>query len=100
MSDARLDALGLRPRGTVHWNLTPPELIEHAVRLGEGQLSDWGAFAAITAPHTGRSPDDKFFVRRPETEGDVDWGPVNRPMRPAHFDALLEGVQRLQHLFS
>ncbi|HET9799784.1 MAG TPA: phosphoenolpyruvate carboxykinase (ATP) [Gemmatimonadaceae bacterium] len=94
MSDARLDALGLCPRGTVHWNLTSPELIEHAVRLGEGQLSEWGAFAAITAPHTGRSPDDKFFVCRAETEHDVDWGAVNRPMDPAHFDALLDGVQR------
>ena len=94
MSDARLDALGLCPRGTVHWNLTPPALIEHAVRLDEGKLSDWGAFAAITAPHTGRSPDDKFFVRRAETEADVDWGAVNRPMDPAHFDALLDGVQR------
>jgi phosphoenolpyruvate carboxykinase (ATP) len=93
MSDARLDALGLRPRGAVHWNLTPPELIEHAIRLGEGQLSEWGAFAAITAPHTGRSPDDKFFVRRAETEDDIDWGAVNRPMDPAHFDALLDGVQ-------
>jgi phosphoenolpyruvate carboxykinase (ATP) len=94
MSDARLDALGLRPRGTVHWNLTAAELIEHAVKLGEGQLSDAGAFAAITAPHTGRSPDDKFFVKRPETEADVDWGAVNRPMEPAHFDALLADVQQ------
>ena len=94
MTDARLDALGLRPAGTVHWNLLAPQLVEHAVRLGEGQLADMGPFCAVTAPHTGRSPDDKFIVRRAETEGDIDWGSVNRPIEPAHFDALLADVQR------
>ena len=93
MPDARLDAQGLRPRGTVHSNLVAPELIEHAVRLGEGQLADMGPFVAVTAPHTGRSPDDKFIVRRAETEGDIDWGAVNRPLEPEHFDALLADVQ-------
>jgi phosphoenolpyruvate carboxykinase (ATP) len=93
MPDARLDAQGLRPRGTVHSNLVAPELIEHAVRLGEGQLADMGPFVAVTAPHTGRSPDDKFIVRRAETEGDIDWGAVNRPLESEHFDALLADVQ-------
>ena len=93
MPDARLDAQGLRPAGTVHWNLLVPQLVEHAVRLGEGQLAEMGSLATVTAPHTGRSPDDKFIVRRAETEGDIDWGAVNRPMEPAHFDALLADVQ-------
>ena len=93
MPDARLDAQGLRPSGQVHWNLLAPQLVEHAVRLGEGQLAELGSFATVTTPHTGRSPDDKFIVRRAETEGDIDWGAVNRPMEPAHFDALLADVQ-------
>ena len=93
MSDARLDAQGLRPAGTVHWNLGSPQLVEHAVRLREGELSEMGSLATVTAPHTGRSPDDKFIVRRPETEGDIDWGAVNRAMEPAHFDALFADVQ-------
>jgi phosphoenolpyruvate carboxykinase (ATP) len=93
MPDARLDALGLRPRGTVHWNLLAPQLVEHAVRLGEGQFAEMGSLATVTSPHTGRSPDDKFIVRRAETEGDIDWGAVNRPIEPAHFDALLADVQ-------
>ena len=33
-----LDAHGLRNPGTVFWNLTPAELVEHAVRRGEGIL--------------------------------------------------------------
>jgi len=93
MTDTRLDEQGITAQGTVHWNLGSPVLIEHAVRRGEGQLSDHGAFRAVTAPHTGRSPDDKFFVRRPETEGDVDWGAVNRPIEPKHFDVLLADVK-------
>ena len=93
MPDARLDAQGLRPAGTVHWNLLVPQLVEHAVRLCEGELAEMGSLATVTAPHTGRSPDDKFIVRRPETEGDIDWGAVNRPMEAAHFDALLGDVQ-------
>jgi phosphoenolpyruvate carboxykinase (ATP) len=93
MPDARLEGQGLAPRGTVHWNLLAPRLIEHAVRRTEGELADMGPFCAVTAPHTGRSPDDKFIVRRPDTEGDVDWGAVNRPLSPDHFDALLGDVQ-------
>jgi phosphoenolpyruvate carboxykinase (ATP) len=93
MTDARLDAQGLRPSGTVHSNLVVAQLVEHAVRRCEGQLAEMGPLATVTAPHTGRSPDDKFIVRRAETEADIDWGAVNRPMEPAHFDALLADVQ-------
>jgi phosphoenolpyruvate carboxykinase (ATP) len=93
MTDARLDAQGLRPTGTVHSNLIVAQLVEHAVRRGEGHLAEMGPLATVTAPHTGRSPDDKFFVRRAETEADIDWGAVNRPMDPVHFDALLADVQ-------
>jgi phosphoenolpyruvate carboxykinase (ATP) len=47
-----------------------------------------GPFVAVTSPHTGRSPNDKFVVREPSSEADVDWGKVNQPMGEAHFDAL------------
>ncbi|MDB4881790.1 MAG: pckA, partial [Gemmatimonadetes bacterium] len=94
MTDARLQGQGLAPVGTVHWNLVSPVLIEHAVRRAEGQLADMGPFVAVTAPHTGRSPDDKFIVRRADTEGDVDWGAVNRPISPEQFHLLLADVQR------
>src|ERR687885_1511494 len=88
-----LEALGLDPRGEVHWNLTGPVLIQTAVRRGEGDLAEMGPFVAITAPHTGRSPNDKFVVREPGTEKDVDWGKVNQPFPEQTFDALLGDVQ-------
>ncbi len=84
-----LSAQGLTPSGQVHWNLMSPALIEAAIRRGEGTVADMGPFVAVTAPHTGRSPNDKFVVREPGTEGDVDWGKVNQPISPEHFDRLL-----------
>jgi len=88
-----LSAQGLNPIGHVHWNLVAPELIQAAIRRDEGQLADMGPFAAVTSPHTGRSPNDKFIVREPSSEQDVDWGKVNQPFPPAQYDALLADVQ-------
>ncbi|AHG91309.1 Phosphoenolpyruvate carboxykinase [ATP] [Gemmatirosa kalamazoonensis] len=89
-----LAALGITPAGAVHWNLVAPQLVQAAVRRGEGELADMGPFVGVTSPHTGRSPNDKFVVREPSSEADVDWGKVNQPLDEAHFDALLADVQR------
>ena len=91
-----LDKHGIRNPGTVFWNLIPAELVEHAVRRGEGILVDGGPFNAVTSPHTGRSPNDKFVVRDENTEADVWWGKVNQPISPEHYAALREDV--LTHL--
>jgi phosphoenolpyruvate carboxykinase (ATP) len=89
----QLSKQGLSPTGDVHWNLMGTPLIEAAIRRGEGKLAEMGPFVANTAPHTGRSPNDKFVVKEPGTEGDVDWGKVNQPMNPEHFDRLLADVR-------
>jgi phosphoenolpyruvate carboxykinase (ATP) len=91
-----LDKHGIRNPGTVFWNLLPAELVEHAVRRGEGILVEGGPFNAVTSPHTGRSPNDKFVVRDENTEADVWWGKVNQPITPEHYAALREDV--LAHL--
>src|SRR5687767_2848008 len=85
---------GLHPHGRVHWNLQSADLMAAATRRKEGEFTDMGAFVARTAPHTGRSPNDKFVVRDGESEKDVDWGKVNQPISPAHFTALLADVRR------
>ena len=89
-----LDAQGLKPKGRVHWNLVQTVLLEAAVRREEGELAEMGAFVAVTAPHTGRSPNDKFVVKEPSTEADVDWGKVNQPFSPDAFEQLLADVQQ------
>ncbi|MEO7085752.1 MAG: phosphoenolpyruvate carboxykinase (ATP) [Gemmatimonadaceae bacterium] len=88
-----LSAQGLAPTGEVHWNLTAPVLIQAAVRRGEGQFAEMGPFCAVTAPHTGRSPNDKFLIQEPSSLADVDWGKVNQPLTPAQFDVLQADVQ-------
>jgi len=79
---------GLAPAGDVHWNLSPARLYEEAFAQGDGRLVHMGAILAETAPHTGRSPNDRFIVRNANTEESVDWGAVNAPVSPEHFDAL------------
>ena len=88
-----LEGQGLNPKGTLHWNLIAPRLIQEAIARHEGMLADMGPFVAITAPHTGRSPNDKFVVRESLTEGDVDWGKVNQPITEAHFETLQGDVR-------
>ncbi len=66
-----LEAAGLTPERVVHWNPGPSELYEHAVRRAEGVIAEGGAFCAVTAPHTGRSPNDKFIVREPSSADEI-----------------------------
>ena len=91
-SSVGLGKQGLRPKGEVHWNLLAPELIQAAIRRGEGELADMGPFVAVTSPHTGRSPNDKFVVKDPRSEKDVDWGKVNQPISPEKYQLLLADV--------
>ncbi len=76
----------------LYHNLTTASLIEHALLRGEGQLTATGALAVRTGQYTGRSPKDKFVVRRPEYESLIDWGAVNQPMEPETFERLLARV--------
>lgn len=85
---------GITPKGKVHWNYVAPELIESAIRRNEGTLADMGPFVAVTSPHTGRSPNDKFVVREAASEADVDWGTVNKPISAEHWATLKADVQQ------
>jgi phosphoenolpyruvate carboxykinase (ATP) len=95
-SEHGLDADGLEPRREVHWNPSPAGLHEQALARGEGHVAHMGGFAATTAPHTGRSPNDKYTVREPESETSVAWGMVNVALDREHYDRLKADV--LQYL--
>src|ERR671921_678882 len=84
---------GLSPKGRIHWNYIAPELMQAASRRGEGEFAAMGPFVACTTPHTGRSPNDKFVVKEPSSENDVDWGKVNQPFAPDKYDLLLKDVR-------
>ena len=89
---AGLETHGLEPQKEVHWNLSPARLYEEALARGEGELAHGGGFNAVTAPYTGRSPNDKFTVKESSTEDAVDWGNVNVPMSEEHFAVLRADV--------
>ena len=93
-SASPLSMAGLEPVGATHWNLGPPELYEHAVRRHEGLVAEAGPFCAVTAPHTGRSPNDKFVVREPGSSDATWWGKVNQPLEPAQYERLHADVVR------
>ena len=88
-----LDAVGMQGASRVHWNLSVAALYEEAVKRGEGIISIDGPIICSTGQHTGRSPNDKFLVTEPSSEGNVAWGKVNRPIDAATFDAILARMQ-------
>ena len=87
-----LERHGLQPNGKVYWHLSPARLYEESFARGDGQMVHMGAWATVTAPHTGRSPNDRFVVRDERSEEPVDWGKVNVPLSSEHFAALREDV--------
>ncbi len=65
---------------TVHHNLSPSSLYEHAIRFEKGAtIAENGALVAYSGAKTGRSPNDKRVVESPESKDDIWWGKVNVP---------------------
>lgn len=67
-------------------NLTPTDLLEHAVRNNEGLFTESGAFVVNTSPYTGRSPNDKYVVDYGEDE--IWLGAGSKLLPVDHFNAL------------
>jgi phosphoenolpyruvate carboxykinase (ATP) len=63
-----LESQGLKGMRKVHWDLSVEELYELSLARGESKKSAKGPLVAITGKYTGRSPNDKFFVREPTSE--------------------------------
>jgi phosphoenolpyruvate carboxykinase (ATP) len=98
-----LEHHGVRPRGTVQWNLTAPTLYEAAIRRGEAEIAAFGPLSVETGEYTGRSPRDKFIVKEPTSQEHIWWGAVNQPFDADKFDALHKRVtdylSSREHLF-
>lgn len=74
------------------YQLSVPELIEEAIKNGEGTLSSTGALAVDTGKFTGRSPKDRYIVVDDLTRDAVWWGDINIRFSALNFDSLLEKV--------
>ncbi len=91
--NASLKSIGLTHVGDTFWNLTPAELVEDIVVLGQGILTDTGAIAIETGEFTGRSPQDRFIVCDEKTENAVWWGDINKKFAPEKFNALFNRMK-------
>jgi len=69
-----------------HTNLSSAELVERAIRSGEGRLASNGALVCMTGELTGRSPTNKLLEDTPGIHDKIWWGKVNRPITPDAFD--------------
>ena len=87
-----LEKLGIINASAVYRNLTPAQLTEHALRRGEGTLSNTGALVVKTGKYTGRSANDKFIVDTPAVHDEIAWGKVNRPIEKAKYEAIKSKV--------
>ncbi|UCC73702.1 MAG: phosphoenolpyruvate carboxykinase (ATP) [Gemmatimonadota bacterium] len=83
-----LEEIGIRNVNTVWWNLNTPALYEHALQRHEALLAHLGPLVVRTGQFTGRSPNDKYVVKEPSSEGVVWWGPVNQPIDEERYRAL------------
>jgi len=90
---AGLDRIGIKSKKTVYWNLPVEALYEESLRRGETTLALGGPIVAITGEHTGRSPNDKFFVDEPSSKSKIDWGKTNKPITQENFDRLYKKMQ-------
>jgi len=86
--NASLSTIGLDNIANAYWNLSPAELVEESVLLGQGLITNTGALAIDTGEFTGRSPKDRFVVCDSNTEDSVFWGDINIKFTPERFKAL------------
>ncbi|MDO8526326.1 MAG: phosphoenolpyruvate carboxykinase (ATP) [Deltaproteobacteria bacterium] len=70
-------------------NLSAEELIQAALERNEGSLAANGALVVATGKFTGRSPNDRFFVKNGAAESAISWSKTNKPFSPEAFDKLL-----------
>jgi phosphoenolpyruvate carboxykinase (ATP) len=84
--------IGLKNTETIHYQLTPEELVQDTLRIGEGTLNDTGALVIRTGEFTGRSPKDKFTVKDEITADTVHWNDFNIPIEEKYFDIIYKKV--------
>ena len=72
----------------IFWNLTPPLLYEEIIQRREAIIAESGPVVVYTGKCTGRSPNDKFFVKESSSQDHVWWGKVNKPFPADKFESL------------
>jgi phosphoenolpyruvate carboxykinase (ATP) len=83
--------LGINCNKIIHYNLSYPDLLKHEIIHKEGKLLDckYGkTYSITTGKYTGRSPNDRWIVKNPESESKIWWGKVNQPITSDIYNSL------------
>jgi len=78
---------------TLHYQESADKLIQQTIQLGLGKLANTGALCVNTGKFTGRSPENKYFVKDDITANTIDWGGFNHPIDQAIFVQLREKIK-------
>ena len=62
-----LEDFGITNAKTIWWNLSTPALYEHSLQRHEGLMAHLGPLVVRTGQYTGRSPNDKYLAREPNS---------------------------------
>jgi len=79
-------------------NLSTKELVDEALRLERGKLTNNEALYVETGEHTGRAAKDKYVVSSKLSEETIDWENNIRRMSKETFKSIKENI--LSHLDS
>ena len=85
-----INSIILEKASSIKRNLSSDELYEIAYKTNEGKVSKHGALVVNTGKHTGRSANDKFFVKEAKNEKKIHWGDTNVPISEENFDKILK----------
>jgi len=86
----KLLALGLRVSDSIHYQLSPRELIENCLCKKEGILNDSGALVIHTGAFTGRSPKDRYIVKDETTAHCIHWNEFNQAIDEKHYHNIFK----------
>ncbi|MAV59565.1 MAG: phosphoenolpyruvate carboxykinase (ATP), partial [Candidatus Marinimicrobia bacterium] len=84
--------IGIKSSTKIYRNLPVERLIEYSLLRDNARIGMNGATMIDTGEYTGRSPNDKYFVKEKSSEKLLWWGPVNKKVDEKIFDELYEKI--------
>ena len=83
---------GMATSQTIHYQLSPKQLVAQSLERAEGVLNNTGALVIETGKFTGRSPKDRYIVKDASTAGTINWNEFNQPIEEKYFDGLYRKI--------
>ncbi len=83
----KLKELNINANKIIH-NPSYDKIVEDTLKNGEVTTTASGATTVDTGEFTGRSPEDKYFVKQNPSEKHIAWGKINHPITLKTFQKL------------